>query len=320
MLAVAVCALAALLGWAGNGPVRSLAAVPASTAQGPCRGAPAPSRLRHVIVLVLENHSYSQILGSSSAPNLNRLASSCGVASNYHSISHPSLPNYLALTAGSTFGLATDVCHCSLAVGGVFRQMALSGQRWGVYAESMPRACWVGSTSALGYTSRHNPPVYFRPLWSSCRAHDRRLGVPTSGPLDTALRDGSLPAYSLIVPNLCNDMHNCSISTSDAWVGRWVRRIQNSYAYQRQPTAIFILWDEGTGGHIGAGENCASHLADQSCHVPLIVVSRFVRPGTAIRAYFTHYSLLRAIEVMLHVRPLRRAATAPRGLASAFHL
>jgi phospholipase C len=300
---------------AGSGAAPSQAAT-----QRPCSGRTAPGHLDHVIVIMLENHSYSQIIGSSSAPDLNQLARECGVASNYHSTTHPSLPNYLAITAGSTFGLATDDCQCRQDVGGVFLQMAETHRTWGLYAESMPSDCDGVSSRGIEYTSRHNAPIYYTRLNPGCPRHDVRLGTTTSGPLNSALAGGHLPTYTMIVPNLCDDMHSCSIQTSDAWVGAWVHRIVDSYEYQHQATAIFITWDEGTDGHIGAGENCAQNLSDQSCHVPLIVISRFTRPGTVTGAYLTHYSLLRGVEAMLHVGALRNAAWAPRGLDSAFHL
>ena len=299
----------------GSAPARSQAAT-----QHPCSGQPAAGHLDHVIVIMLENHSYSQIIGQSAAPNLNQLASECGVASNYHSITHPSLPNYLAITSGSTFGLATDDCQCRQDVGGVFLQMAQTHRTWGLYAESMPTACDPDNSRGIDYTARHNAPIYYLRLDGTCSRNDLRLGTTTAGALNTALAGGHLPAYSMIVPNLCDDMHDCSIQTSDAWVGAWVRRIVDSYEYQHQATVIFITWDEGTDGHIGAGENCRANLSDQSCHVPLIVISRFTRPGTVSAAYFTHYSLLRTVEAMMHVGALRNAAYAPAGLGNAFHL
>jgi phospholipase C len=299
----------------GSGATPSQAAT-----QHPCNGDPAAGHLDHVIVIVLENHSYSQILGSPSAPDLNALADECGVAANYHSITHPSLPNYLAMTSGSTYGIATDICNCRQDVGGIFLQMEQTHRTWAVYAESMPIACDPNTNEHLGYTARHNAPVYYTRIASTCGRDDVRIGTPTDGALNTAIATGHLPAYSMIIPNLCDDMHSCPAQTSDAWVGEWVHRIVDSYEYQRQPTAIFITWDEGTGGHIGAGEVCSAHPTDESCHVPLIVISRFTVPGTVSAAYFTHYSMLRGIEAMLGVGELRNAAVAPGGIDSAFHL
>lgn len=325
MLGMLAAVAVALLLVAGGGTGRSVAAtshvtVPA-TSTNPCVGAPAAGRLKHVIVIVLENHSYSNIIGSSSAPNLNQLASQCGLASNYHSITHPSLPNYVGLTAGSIFGLSTDLCHCMLPVGGVFLQLQQTHQSWGTYAESMATRCDPNASGGTGgYTPHHNPAVYYTRLRRTCPTRDVRMGSTTAGALTGALSGRHLPTFVLMIPNLCDDMHSCSIQHSDGWVGAWVRRIVHSYQYQHQATAIFITWDEGTGGHIGAGENCAANLSDQSCHVPLIVISRMVRAHSVARKYFTHYSLLHTIDALTGLPSLRGAAFAPTGLGAAFHL
>lgn len=325
MLCVLAAVVLGLIVAGGGGAGLSAAATAApsvpATGSSPCVGASPAGRLKHVIVIMLENHSYSNIIGSPSAPHLNALASECGVASNYHNITHPSLPNYVALTAGSTFGLETDLCHCMLPIGGVFLQLAQTHQSWATYAENMPTPCDPDSAGGTyGYTPHHNPAVYYSRLRTTCKKHDVRMGSTSSGALNGALVNRHLPTFSLMIPNLCDDMHACSVQHSDAWVGAWVNRIVHSYQYQHQATVIFITWDEGTDGHIGAGEDCAANLSDQSCHVPLIVISRMVRAHSIARAYFTHYSLLHTIDALTGLPSLRKAATAPFGLGAAFHL
>ena len=321
VLATVVLGLIVAAGGAGRSVAATTAPRVQATGANPCVGAPPAARLAHVIVIMLENHSYSDIIGSGAAPHMSALASECGVASNYHNITHPSLPNYVALTAGSTFGLQSDLCHCMLPVGGVFLQMQQTHQSWATYAENMTTPCDPNSVGGTyGYTPHHNPVIYYSKLRTTCRKYDLRMGSTTSGALNSALADGHLPTFTLMIPNLCDDMHACSVQHSDAWVGAWVHRIIDSYQYQHQSTVIFITWDEGDGGHIGAGENCAANLGDESCHVPLIVISRMVRPHSVARAYFTHYSLLHTIDALTGLPSLRNAATAPAGLGAAFHL
>ncbi|HUZ83767.1 MAG TPA: alkaline phosphatase family protein [Gaiellales bacterium] len=280
-----------------------------------------PARFDHVIVIVLENHSYNQLVGAGTArstPYLNQLAGRCGLATDYHSITHPSLPNYLAITGGSTFGFTTD-CRCQVRAPSIFSQVAAGGGSWAVYAESMPRPCQ--STDSLGvyYAAHHNPPIFYRGLAAACPASDRPLGTPTRGPLATALRSGRLARYVFIAPDRCHDMHDCSVTVGDAWVSWWVNAIVRSRVYRDQSTVVFITVDEGTGGHIGKGENCAANPTDQSCHVPLIVVSRYVPAGTRDRAGLDHYSLMRATAQLTGTAPLGHALTAP-DLLAAFHL
>ena len=114
----------------------------------------------HIFVIVMENHSASQIIGSAAAPFINELAASYGLAANYTAVSHPSLPNYLALTGGSTFGLSTDCTGCfqnapNIAVD----RVAASGRAWRAYMESMPSPAFVGD--AYPYMQKHDPFVYY---------------------------------------------------------------------------------------------------------------------------------------------------------------
>jgi phosphatidylinositol-3-phosphatase len=272
-----------------------------------------PTTFDHVIVIMLENHSYSQLVGRGTAhdtPYLNQLANRCGLATDYRSITHPSLPNYLAVTGGSTFGFTTD-CQCSVAAPSIFSEVAAAGGSWATYAESMPTPCQ--STDSLGvyYTAHHNPPIFYHNLAATCAPNDQPLGTPRHGALASALASGTLARYVFIAPDRCHDMHDCPLKTGDSWLSWWVNTIAQSPAYRNQATAILITVDEGTGGHIGKGENCAANPTDQSCHVPLIVVSRYVPTGTRVRFPLDHYSLMRATAELTGVAPLGAGASAP---------
>src|SRR5437667_4904293 len=115
----------------------------------------------HVFVVTMENHSYGQIVGSSSAPYINGLAKSYGLATNYRAVSHPSLPNYLALTGGSTFGITSDCAPsvCPVNTANIADRIEGSGRTWRAYMESMPSACDVSNSGT--YAVKHNPFVYF---------------------------------------------------------------------------------------------------------------------------------------------------------------
>ncbi len=266
---------------------------------------------------MLENHSYDQLIGpahspaAAQAPYLNRLAAGCGLATNYHNVTHPSLPNYLAVTGGSTFGITYDCQGCATPAPSVFSQVAAAGGSWAAYAESMPGPCQARDDLAVSYTDHHNPPVFYRSLQASCAAHDHPMGTPAGGALISALETGHLANYVFLAPNRCNDMHDCSIHTGDAWLAWWINTITASRVYRTQPTAIFVTLDEGTGGHIGKGEVCAANPTDQSCHIPLIVVSRYVHRHSVDAQVLDHYALLRATEQLLGLPPLGSAATAP---------
>ena len=251
----------------------------------------------------MENHSSSQVIGQ--APFMTALAQRCGLATNYHAITHPSLPNYLAMTSGSTHGIRSD-CHpaqCPVHGPNLFSQAGRHGLRWRSYAESMPSPCYRGSRGM--YAARHVPAVYYRRI-HTCGRHVRSLGRLKSGRLHFALHSGHAPALMFVTPNLCNDMHDCSLARGDLWLSRWIPMIVKSPTYRHGHTAVLLTFDEGGGG----GRNI----------VPLIVLSRYTPVHAVRHRLLSHYSLLRGVEKMLGIRRYLGKAHSARGLPKAFHL
>jgi hypothetical protein len=244
-----------------------------------------------VIWIVMENRSYSAVIGSADAPYLNKLARRCGLAAQYSAISHPSLPNYVAMTSGSTQGISDDEGPSAhpLAVPSIFSQL---GRHWRALAESMPSNCALSDGS--GYAVRHNPAVYYTNVRARCARQDTRL----------AARPNLSARFTFVTPNLCHDMHDCSTKAGDSWLAGFVPKILGSRDYRKGRTAVFVTWDEGSGDN----------------HVATLVLSRYTRPGTVSTKPFSHYSLLRTTEALLGVRAkLGQAASAP-DMRGAFHL
>jgi hypothetical protein len=288
--------------------VASSGSVAGTAASGPCGTASVSSvHYTHVIWIWMENHSYGDIIGSPDASYINTLAGECGLATNYHNISHPSLPNYIAATSG--LGLA-DVkkfksdCnpskHCSTSAPSIFGQL----DSWKAYEESMTANC-EGSNDGE-YAVRHNPPPYYTSL-TTCGTND----VPYSG-LPADLSSGRLPAFSFVTPNVIDDMHDGTVAQGDAWLAANVPAILNSSAYQNGNVALFITWDEGEGGK---SNDCATNLTDIGCHVPTLVITPSTSPGTQSSTLFNHYSLLGTTEQLLGLPPLGEAANAQSMLA-----
>jgi phosphatidylinositol-3-phosphatase len=286
-------------GWAFASPGAAAAGTPACGARADQRPA-----VRHVIVIVMENRSYSDVIGR--APYITRLARHCGLATNYHATAHPSLPNYLAMTSGSTHGIASDCSPAECAVRGrsIFSQAAAHHLGWRSYAQSMPAACDTASGGL--YAARHVPAVYYLGLRADCRRHVRRLGRLGSGHLHDALNGGHAPAYIFVTPNMCNDMHDCPASAGDRWASRWIRMMRRSRTYRAGHTAILLTWDEDDGS---AGNR-----------VPLVVVSPYTPAGRTSSRPLNHYSLLRASEHLLGIRRFLGDARRFSGLGYAFHL
>jgi len=291
--AVGFLALAVALVAGCGGKTASKSPAPTSPVGRPCHGAAPPATYDHVILVVLENHSFSEVAGHS--PYLNRLAAACGLATDYSAVAHPSLPNYLALTSGSTHGISSDCTDCSVSAQSIFGQ--LHGE-WRSYLESLPAAGFEGAFSG-GYAKKHNPAAYYEAI---ATAYARRA-VPLAR-LRSDLEHDALSRFSLVVPNLCSDEHNCSVETGDAWLGTWVRRILSSRAYASGKSVIFLTYDEGP---------------DSDNRVYTVVVSPSVPPHTVVATPFDHYSLLRTVERLLHLPCLGNACRA-RAMDRAFRL
>lgn len=257
----------------------------------PCLGAPQPRTWDHVIWIWFENKSTSRIIGSPDASYITTLAASCALATDYHGVAHPSLPSYLAAVSGSTQGVTDDADPDAHPLTGpsLFAQVTAAGKEWRSYVESMPSPCAL--TSSGSYAVKHNPAAYFTALRGDCARWD--VGFDQ---LSEDLDADTLPAFSLVVPDLCHDMHDCSVSTGDAWLRDHLPAVLSSSAYSRGTTAVFVTWDEDEGSR-----------ANQ---VPLLVVAPSVRAQTRIGEHLDHYSLLRTTEQLLGLPLLGSAADA----------
>jgi len=283
----AVAALVLLLAALSPVAASSATSIPASS---PC-GHKGTTSYRHVAWIVLENQGYS-VIGSLLAPYLNTLASACSLATQDYAVSHPSLPNYIALTSGSTQGIVDDAepSQHVLTSPSIFSQL---GTNWSALMESMPSRC--DHVTSGEYAARHNPAVYYQSLGSSCQQND----VPLTLPLNLSKK------FTFIVPNVCDDMHSCSVATSDQWLHRTVPTIIASPQYQSGSLVLFITFDEND--------------LQSSNQIPTLVIAPSVPRGLRVGKRFTHYSLLGTTESLLHLSLLGSARSASLMLKP-FHL
>jgi hypothetical protein len=274
-------------------PSNTATATPQAPAPGPCGTASsAPASYDHVVWILMENHSYNEIIGSSAAPYINQLASQCGLATNYFAVSHPSLPNYIALTSGSTQGITDDNPPSShpLNVASIFSQLPAGGSR--SLEESMPSNC--DQSDSGEYAVRHNPEAYYTNLGTDCANYD----VPLGATPDISAR------FTFVTPNLIDDMHDGTIQQGDTWLSSFVPKLTSSPQYQAGKTAIVITWDEDD--------------STQNNQVATLVIAPSVTPGTRSATQFNHYSLLRTTEEQLGL-PLIANATTATSMRSAFN-
>ncbi len=246
---------------------------------------PTPAVYDHVVTIVLENHSFESVVGSPQAPYLNSFANSWSLATGYSGVSHPSLPNYLAIIGGSTFGIASDCTNCFLNAPSLPDRLEAAGKTWKGYMEGMPAPCFTGSSGL--YAQKHNPFAYFDPI----RNDPARCSqvVPYSRLAADFASAATAPNFAFVTPNLCNDGHDCTLGTTDAWLSKEVPDLMSSSAFANSRSLLVITYDEGEGG----SERVATILAGSG-----------VRRGFQSTATYNHYSLLRTIESLWALAPL----------------
>jgi phosphatidylinositol-3-phosphatase len=258
--------------------------------------APVVPAFSHIFIIVMENHEYGSIIGSPAAPYINSLAKSYGLATNYYGVTHPSLPNYLALTAGSTFGITSNCTNCFVNETNIADQVQWSGRSWKAYLEDLPSPCYKGATSG-GYAMKHNPFMYYTSIRNDaarCAAH-----VVPFTQFSGDMRSGQVPNYVWITPNMCNSMHDCPVATGDAWLKAVVPTITGSSAF-RNNGVLFITFDEGTSNAGCCGGAWGGRIAT------LVISPRSIAGFTSAVAE-NHYGLLRTIEDAWHLPRLGAA-------------
>jgi len=284
----------------GAPPTSSTPTQPTTTSTAPASGG------HKVLVFIEENHSLSEAL--SQMPHLSSWAKTYGQAGSYFAIGHPSLPNYLAIWGGSTFGVTSD---CSVGQSGciptgpsVFGQTLAAGKTARAYQESMTSNCQTGGSGS--YAPRHGPWPYWLDSTerNGCSANDVPSGTTSSGNLLNDVNSGSLPVTGEVTPNLCNDAHDCSLATADNWLAAWIPKVMAGPDYTSGKLTIIVTFDEDD--------------SSQSNKVPFVIIDPRVS-AKSVTATFNHYSLTRWLEDNAGVSTLRNAATAP-DLRAAFGL
>jgi acid phosphatase len=253
----------------------------------PVQAATAVPPLDHVFVIAMENHSYNQIIGSSATPYINSLLTSGGLATSYYAVAHPSLPNYLSLTGGGTFGITSDCTSCWVSATNIGDTVERAKKTWKAYMESMPSPCFVGDS--YPYAQKHDPFIYFNDIRTNstrCQAH-----VLPYLQMATDLKSAATtPNYAFITPNMCNDMHDCTAGTGDSWLKQQVPTILASPAFTLQHSLLALTWDEDDS----SGSN----------QVPMILVGTGITPAFKSSLVYNHYSTLRTVEAALGLSTL----------------
>ncbi|MGO4597152.1 alkaline phosphatase family protein [Terrabacter sp. 2RAF25] len=256
-----------------------------------------PATVTKLLVFVVENHSLDQMRAD--MPYTAALGTEFAVATSYRAVTHPSLPNYLAMTGGSTFGVTDDAPPSSHTTDqpSVFGQALSLHKTAKVYAEGMPATCATKDSGA--YAVKHNPWVYYLSERSACAQYD----VPASE-LSADAAGGRLPEAGMVVPDLCNDAHDCDLAVADRWLRTEIEAVMSGPDWRAGRLAVVVTADEDDR---------------QQDNLVLTAVAHPSVHGAVVTTPLTHYSLARLYSEVLGAAPLGEAATAP-SMAGAFGL
>jgi phospholipase C len=229
-------------------------------------------QFKHIVVVIFENHAYSQVIGSASAPYFNLLAKAGANFTRFAAIAHPSQPNYLAMFSGSTQGMTNDACPRTFGAPNLASGLIAAGKTFAGYVDALPAAGPKVCTSG-NYARKHVPWVDFT-----------NVPAPVTRPF-TAFPQGAsanfaaLPDVSYVIPDLCHDMHNCPVATGDSWLSAHM----SAYATwaKANDSLLIVTFDENSGA--------AGNI------IPTIFAGYHVTPGN-YSEHVNHYSVLRAIE------------------------
>jgi len=248
----------------------------------------------------MENHAYSSVIGTTDAPYMTSLAKKCASSTNWNDAGsqYKSLPNYIAMTSGGVQGITTDGKPADfppVTADNIFRQVHALGKTTRTYSEDMTSNCAQVNQSGNNYAVRHNPEAFYVGGTDStaCQTDNISMGTYTTGNLANDLKNDTMATFSFLVPNICNDTHNCLTPVGDSYLKNLLPVILNSKAYTSGTTAVVVLYDENTP-------------------IPNIIIAPSVRSGAVSGTAISHYSLLRTTEEMLGItNHLGAAANAP---------
>lgn len=245
----------------------------------------------------MENKEARHVLGTRDAPYLTKLAKRYAAPRHLFAVRHPSLPNYLALLGGRTFGVTDDCTDCNVAGSSLVDQLEQRGYSWKAYMQGMPHDCHRGAESGV-YAKKHNPFMYFNRIRNnSTRCHR----IVRYRRLRDDLRAGRLPDFAWVTPDLCHDTHDCSVRTGDEFLANLVPALLRELG----PHGFLVVtYDEGESDAGCCGTAKGGRIAT-------VLAGPDIRRGATGPGVYTLYSVLRTIEDAFGLPPLARAAHAP---------
>lgn len=257
---------------------------------------------KHVFIVMEENNNYSSVVGNSSMPYLNSLANIYGLATQYYANTHPSIGNYFMLTTGKII-TNNDSYTGTVTADNIVRHLLTAGKTWKSYEESLPYAGYTQPDTG-NYARRHCPLSYFSDVVNSS---SEKLNLVPFTEFSTDLASGHLPSYSFITPNLCNDAHNCSLGTADAWLKKNIAPLISSSVFKDGGLLLIVFDESGNDNSHGGGR------------VAWVAVSpEFSKPKYKSTKLYQHQNTLRLTMQALGLTSYPGAAGAASDMAEFF--
>lgn len=247
---------------------------------------PLVPNFEHIVIMVFENKEFERAIGNSDMPIFNRLAKDYTLLTQHYAVAHPSLPNYLAMIGGDTFGVNRNCEDCFVDAPSLPDLIEANGRTWRTYQEDMLRPCFVGSWG--DYAQKHNPFMYFDPIRLDAARCERTVRPLTD--LYTDIAAGSLPNFVFITPNLCNSAHDCWLGITDEWLGLQMQALLNYFSTNSQSFLIILTWDEGD-----SNATCCGMPEKAGGRIASVLVSPWAKNGFEDDTPYTLYSLLKTI-------------------------
>ncbi len=287
---------------------------PSSVSQVPAATSPVPA-FEHIVLIVFENKDFGAVIDNAGMPQFNQLAQENTLLTQFYAIRHPSLPNYLAMIGGDTFGIDSDCTDCFVDARSLPDLIEASGRTWKTYQESMPVPCYLGESLLAKlfkdrYAQKHNPFVYFDSIRTDPTRCENSV-VPLTQ-LDVDIEAGTLPNFIFISPNMCNDAHNCSLEAADAWLENLHNALVPVLESTGQPYLIVLTFDEGKGN-----QSCCGLPEVAGGRIPVVLISPLAKKGFQDETPYTHYSLLKTIAASWNLPYLGHAADESTSLITA---
>jgi acid phosphatase len=262
----------------------------------------------HIVVIIFENKEFGTVIGNGKMAYFNLLASTYTLLTAHYATTHPSLPNYISLIGGDTFGITSNCEDCFINTPSLPDLIEQSGRTWKTYQDDMPAPCFVGST--LRYEQKHNPFIYFDPIRLDAERCAHSVVPLTQMDADIALND--LPNFIFITPDICYSAHDCGLDLADGWLKQQMDKLYPVLESSGEPFLIILTWDEGQGNH-----SCCGLPELAGGRIATVFISPQVKQNFQDATPYSHYSILKTISEAWGLPYLGHAADAETSLITA---